>query len=71
VTGDDGEDVEKEDYSSIVAGTANLYNQSRNKFGSSSESWTYFYQMIQQYQSWAYNQNMLHHVIKTHVPLCS
>jgi hypothetical protein len=40
VTADAGEDVEKKEHSSIAGGIANLYNQSGNQFGSSSENWT-------------------------------
>jgi hypothetical protein len=40
VTADAGEDVEKEEHSSIVGGIASWYNYSGNKFGSSSENWT-------------------------------
>ena len=40
VTADAGEDVEKEEHSSIVGGIASLYNLSGNQSGSSSENWT-------------------------------
>ena len=40
VTADAGEDVEKEEHSSIVCGSASLYNQSGNQSGGSSENWT-------------------------------
>jgi hypothetical protein len=40
VTADAGEDVEKEEHSSIVVGIANWYNHSENQFGGSSENWT-------------------------------
>jgi len=40
VTTDAGEDVEKEEYSSIVGGIANCYNHSGNQSGGSSENWT-------------------------------
>jgi hypothetical protein len=40
VTADAGEDVEKEENSSIVGGIANLYSHSGNQSGSSSENWT-------------------------------
>jgi hypothetical protein len=40
VTADAGEDVEKEEHSSIVGGIANLYNYSGNQSGGSSENWT-------------------------------
>jgi hypothetical protein len=36
VTADAGEDVEKEEHSSIVRGIASWYNNSGNQFGSSS-----------------------------------
>jgi hypothetical protein len=35
-----GENVEKEELSSIAGGTASWYNHSGNQFGSSSEIWT-------------------------------
>jgi hypothetical protein len=35
-----GEDVEKEEHSSIFGGIASCYNHSGNQFGSSSEIWT-------------------------------
>jgi hypothetical protein len=34
VTADAGEDVEKEEHSSIAGGIASLYNHSGNQFGS-------------------------------------
>jgi hypothetical protein len=37
---DAGEDVEKEERSSIVGGIASLYNHSGNQSGGSSENWT-------------------------------
>jgi hypothetical protein len=37
---DAGEDVGKEEHSSIVGGIASLYNHSGNQSGSSSENWT-------------------------------
>jgi hypothetical protein len=40
VTADAGEDVEKEEHSSIVGEIASLYNHSGNQSGSSSENWT-------------------------------
>ena len=39
VTADAGEDVEKEEHSSIVGGVASLCNHSGNLSGSSSENW--------------------------------
>jgi hypothetical protein len=71
VTADAGEDVEKEEHSSIAGGIANWYNYSGNQFDDSSENWKEYYWKIQQYLSWAYNQKMLQNVIRTHVPLCS
>ena len=40
VTADAGEDVEKEEHSSIAGGIASWYNSSGNQFGGSSEYWT-------------------------------
>ena len=40
VTADAGEDVEKEEHSSIASGIASLYNHSENQSGGSSENWT-------------------------------
>jgi hypothetical protein len=40
VTADAGEDVEKEEQSSIVGGIASLYNHSGNQSGGSSKNWT-------------------------------
>jgi hypothetical protein len=40
VTADAGEDVEKEEHSSIVGGIESLYNHSGNQSGGSSENWT-------------------------------
>jgi hypothetical protein len=39
VTADAGEDVEKEDHSSIVGGIASLYNHYGSQSGSFSENW--------------------------------
>ena len=39
VTADAGEDMEKEEPSSIVGGIANQYNSSGNQCGGSSENW--------------------------------
>jgi hypothetical protein len=39
VTAQAGEYVEKEKHSSIVSGSANLYNHYGNQFGSFSENW--------------------------------
>jgi len=43
VTADAGEDVEKEEHSSIVGGIASLYNHSGNHSGRSLENWTLNY----------------------------
>jgi hypothetical protein len=40
VTADAGEDVEKEEHSSITDGITSWYHHSGNKFGGSSENWT-------------------------------
>jgi hypothetical protein len=71
VTADTGKDLEKEEHSSIAGGIASWYNHSGNQSGSSSENWTEYYLRTQQYHSWAYTQEMLQHVIRTHAPLFS
>jgi hypothetical protein len=40
VKADAGEDVEKEEHSSIAGGIASLYNHSGNESGSSQQNWT-------------------------------
>ena len=40
VTARAGEDVEKEEHSSIAGGIVSWYNHSGNQFGGSSENWT-------------------------------
>jgi hypothetical protein len=40
VTADAGEDVEKEEYSSIVGEIASMYTHSGNQSGGSLENWT-------------------------------
>jgi hypothetical protein len=40
LTADAGEDVEKEQHSSIVCGITSWYNHSGNQFGGASENWT-------------------------------
>jgi hypothetical protein len=40
VTSDAGEDVVKEEYSSIAGGLASWYNHSGNQFDGSPENWT-------------------------------
>jgi hypothetical protein len=71
VTADTGEDVEKEDHSSIAGGIASLYNHSGNQSGDSSGNWDYFYLKTQAYHSFLCTQKMLQHVTRTHDPLCS
>jgi hypothetical protein len=40
VTADAGNNVEKEEHSSIAGGIASWYNHSGNQFGGSAEHWT-------------------------------
>jgi hypothetical protein len=40
VTADVGEDVKKEEHSSIAGEIASFYNHSKNQSGGSSENWT-------------------------------
>jgi hypothetical protein len=40
VTADVGEDVEKEEHSSIIGGIISWYKNSGNQSGASSENWT-------------------------------
>jgi hypothetical protein len=40
VTADAGDDVEKEEHSSILGGIESMYNHSGNQSGGSSENWT-------------------------------
>jgi hypothetical protein len=49
-----GEDVEKEEHSSIAGGIANWYNHFGNQSGVSSENWKKIYLNAQLYHSWAY-----------------
>jgi hypothetical protein len=70
VIADAGEDVVKEEHTSIPGGIASWYNHSGNQFGIFSENWTYHYLRTQLYHFWAYTQKILQHVIRTHVPLC-
>jgi len=51
VTANAGEDVEKEEHSSIVGGIADWYNHSGNQSGGSSENWTLNYLKTQLYLS--------------------
>jgi hypothetical protein len=56
VTADAGEEVEKEEHSSIAGGIA---------------SWYIVHWKIQQYLSWDYTQKILQLVIRTHALQCS
>jgi len=58
VTADAGEDVEKEEHSSIVGGITDWYNHSGNQSGGSSENWTLNYLRTQLYLSWADTQKI-------------
>jgi hypothetical protein len=69
VTADVREDVKKEEYSSIVSGIANRYDDCGNQSDSSSENWTLYYLRTQIYSSLAYTQKMLQHITRIHVPL--
>jgi len=51
VTANAGEDVEKEEHSSIGGGVADWYNHSGNHSGDSSENWTLNYLRTQLYLS--------------------
>jgi hypothetical protein len=46
-----GEEVKKEEHSSIAGGIENLYNTSGNQSGGSSENWKYMYLKTQLYHS--------------------
>jgi len=58
VTADAGENVEKEEHSSIVGGITDWYNHSGNQSGGSSENWTLNYLRTQLYLSWADTQKI-------------
>jgi hypothetical protein len=51
VTADAGEDMEKEEHSSIVGGIVNWYNHSGYQSGGSSENWTQYRLRTQLYNS--------------------
>ena len=59
------------EHSSIVGGKENLYNHSRNQYGSFSENWETNYLRIQQYHSWVNTQRVLIHSTRTFVQQCS
>ena len=69
VTADAGEDVKKEQHSSIVGGIASLYNW--KTVCGSLENWTLYYQRILPYLFWAYSQKMFQPVRRTLAPVCS
>ncbi|EGV93069.1 Retrovirus-related Pol polyprotein LINE-1 [Cricetulus griseus] len=52
-----GEDVEKEENSSIAGGSANLYNHFGNQYGCFLGKWKSVYLKIQQFLSWAHSNN--------------
>jgi hypothetical protein len=59
VTADADEDVEKEEHSCIVGGSASWYNHSGIQSGGSSENWTYYYFLkTHLYNTWVYTQKM-------------
>jgi hypothetical protein len=64
VTAEVGEDVEKEEHSSIAGGISSWYSNSGYQSDCSSENWTYYWK-IKQYLSWAYTQKMFQPVMKT------
>jgi hypothetical protein len=66
-----GEDVEKEEHSSIDGGIANWHNHYGNQSGGSSENLKQIYLKTQLFHSWKYTQKMPHHATGAHVPLCS
>jgi hypothetical protein len=66
-----GDNVVKEEHSSIAGGIASCYNHSGKQSGVSSENLTEFYWKIQQYSSWAYFQKIFQLVIMTHASVCS
>jgi hypothetical protein len=66
VTVDGGEDVEREEHSSIAHQNESWYNHSRNQFVGSSEMWTKYYLRTQLYQSWACTPKMLQNIMRTH-----
>jgi hypothetical protein len=56
VTVDTGDDVKKEEHSSVAYGIENWINHSGNQFGGFLENWTYNYLRSQLYNSWTYTQ---------------
>jgi len=64
VSADAGENVEKDEHSSIVGGIVNWYKHSGNQSGGSSENWIFHSLRTQLYLSLAYTQKMLQHTTK-------
>jgi hypothetical protein len=58
VTAHDGQDIEKEEYSSIAGGISNCYNHSGDQPGVSSENWKLVFMKTLLYHSWANKQKM-------------
>ena len=61
MTAHDGQDIEKEEYSSIAGGISNCYNHSGDQPGVSSENWKLVFMKTLLYHSWANKQKMPHH----------
>lgn len=57
-----GEDVDQEEHSSFVGGSASLYSHYWNQIGGTSESWKSIY--LKTY-SWAYTHQILHPTWRT------
>jgi hypothetical protein len=69
VTADAGEDVEKEEYSSVVGDIASYYNHSGNQFDGSSGNWTI---VLPEDPAIPYlDLKMFQQITRTCAPLCS
>jgi hypothetical protein len=71
VTADAGEDVEKEEHSSIAGGICKLVQPLWKSVWQFLRKLDIVFWKIQQYLSWAYTQKMFQLVRRTHVPLWS
>jgi hypothetical protein len=71
VTADAGEDVEKEEHSSIAGGIASWYNHFGNQFGGFLRKLDIIIPEDPAVALLTCTQKMLQHVIRTHAPLCS
>ena len=71
MTVDAGEDMEKEEHSSIAGGIASWYNHSGDQFPGSSRSLNVVLLEDPPIPLLAYTQKVFQLVIWTHVPLCS